>query len=67
MTKETKLKKLLSANAMEDLWHERMGHPGPNTLKHLPDAVLGEIIIAKAPATIECNTCATSKAMQIIS
>lgn len=67
LRKEVQLDKLLSARASEDLWHERMGHPGPNTLKHLSNAVLGEIIIAHAPATIECNTCATSKATQIIS
>ena len=64
--KEVQLTKLLSATTSEDLWHERMGHPGPNTLKHLPDAVLGEVTITSAPTTTKCNTCATSKATQII-
>lgn len=65
--KEDLLKKLLSATGSDNLWHERMGHPGPNTLKHLPDAVLGDVKITNAPTTIECNTCATSKATQVIS
>ena len=68
MTRKTsKLNKLLTTKADDDLWHERMGHAGPNTLKHLPNAVLGNITITNAPVTLECDTCATSKATQVIS
>ena len=52
--KTSKLNKLLTTKADDDLWHERMCHAGSNTLKHLPDAVLGDITITKTPVTLEC-------------
>ena len=64
---ERSLKKLLTTTASQDRWHRRLGHPGPETLKHLAGAVKGDITVTHTPSTIECEICSVSKAHQIIS
>jgi hypothetical protein len=56
---ERGLKKLLTTTATEDRWHLRLGHPGPETLKHLTKAVKGDITatpvtdeVAEIPMTV---------------
>jgi len=41
-------------SATADLWHQRLGHPGPESLEHLPETATGVKII-EAPITIECE------------
>ncbi|KAL3704530.1 hypothetical protein TMatcc_008201 [Talaromyces marneffei ATCC 18224] len=49
-------------------WHARLGHPGPEVLKHLAGAAKGVRLtgISKGPTTVECESCGTSKAQRII-
>ena len=46
------------------LWHERMGHPGPDALEHLPEATVGIMNsnIGHCPRGIECEVYAIAKA-----
>ena len=46
------------------LWHLRLGHPGPEALKHLVNASKGVRI--KGVKTVECDACGTSKAKRQI-
>jgi len=49
-------------------WHHRLGHCGPKVIQHLADGRDGiSVTDGHAPATNECETCAVSKAHQIIS
>ena len=50
---------------MADIWHQRLGHPGPDALAYLSAATVGTKL--KGPAIIECKTCAVTKAHEIIS
>ena len=47
------------------IWHRRLGHLGPQTLKECARRNLGAII--KGPKTHECEVCAVSKAYRYIS
>lgn len=51
--------------ATAELWHRRMGHPGPDIIENLTQAVHGAKI--RGPSTAECEICAVTKAHQIIS
>jgi len=44
------------------LWHERMAHPGPDALAHLPEATVGVKNVGSCPRGVECEVCAISKA-----
>jgi Reverse transcriptase (RNA-dependent DNA polymerase) len=55
----------LKATATE--WHRILGHPGPDTIAHLEKAVDNVRVTGTAPSTIECETCAQSKARQVVS
>ena len=55
----------LKATAAE--WHMILGHPGPETIAHLEEAVENVGVTGRAPTTIECETCAQTKAHQMIS
>src|SRR5437763_14110275 len=48
------------------VWHERLGHCGPEVLEHLPTSVTGAKL-GEGPTTTECETCGVSKAHKIIS
>lgn len=51
-------------------WHRILGHPSPETLRHLKNATEGAEIVENdipAPRTNECESCAVSKIRQIIS
>ena len=47
-------------------WHLKLAHAGSDVIAHLQDAVIGAKVDRKGPSTIECETCAVSKAKQII-
>lgn len=57
------------SNAPEILWHQRLGHPSPEVMNHINESTTGAIISSpnQSPNTIECETCALSKAHHIIS
>src|SRR5437667_10587474 len=47
-------------------WHNRLGHPGPKVIKHLPPTV--EVLDPSlAPSTIECEPYTLAKATNIVS
>src|SRR5438034_6062659 len=48
-------------------WHLKLAHTDPDIIAHLQNAVIGAKVDGKGPSTIECETCAVSKAKQIIS
>lgn len=50
-------RKALSGNAW--LWHNRLGHPGPQALEHLVNSCTG--VRLKGPATVDCEACALGK------
>jgi hypothetical protein len=50
-----------------DTWHLRLGHPGPEAIKHLQESTIGAQLVGNPPTTIECEACSISKAKQIIS
>src|SRR4051812_47814471 len=54
--------------ASPQVWHHRLGHCGPDVIQHLAEG-RNEISVTngRGPATNECETCAVSKAHQIIS
>lgn len=49
-----------AADAKVDVWHRRLGHPGPEALEQCSKRHLGTVI--KGPKTHEYQTCAISKA-----
>ncbi|KKF97213.1 hypothetical protein CFO_g467 [Ceratocystis platani] len=53
--------------ATENRWHQALGHPGPDVMEHLVKAVDGVKGVEHGPTTIECQTCALSKAHAIVS
>ena len=48
------------------IWHRRLGHPYPDAIAHLPEAVRGAKLDS-SPSTIDCETCSVSKAHKLIS
>ena len=47
-------------------WYYRLGHPGPEVIKHLPPNV--EVLEPEsAPSTTECEPCALAKAANVVS
>ncbi|KJZ68269.1 hypothetical protein HIM_12340 [Hirsutella minnesotensis 3608] len=50
---------------IDQLWHRRLGHPGPEALGHLCQKVLSKRITG--PTTCECTVCAQAKPKRIIS
>ena len=52
--------------ATANQWHQRLGHIGPDALKHLPTSATGAKL-TDGPSTIQCETCSTSKAHKLIS
>ncbi|KAM4057712.1 reverse transcriptase (RNA-dependent DNA polymerase) [Hirsutella rhossiliensis] len=48
-----------------DLWHRRLGHPGPKSLEKLSEACLGTKL--QGPTTCSCQICATGKAKREVS
>jgi hypothetical protein len=53
------------SKATADIWHQRLGHAGPEALTHLSTAVTGATL--KGPMTINCEACSLSKAHKQIS
>ncbi|KAI0992844.1 hypothetical protein K3495_g15340 [Podosphaera aphanis] len=49
----------------EYLWHQRLGHPGPEALKHIQNSSVN--LEKNGPRTNECQVCALNKATKIIS
>ena len=45
-------------------WHQRLGHPGPETLEHL--VACSEGVRICGPTTVECEACGESKAKRQI-
>ena len=52
------------SKAVANLWHLRLGHPGPQALEHLVHSTQGVRI--KGPTTIQCDACGVSKAKRQI-
>jgi len=50
--------------ASEQRWHLRLGHPGPEALRHLAHHSRG--VRVKGPTTIQCDACGCSKAKRQI-
>lgn len=50
-------------------WHEMLGHPGPETIANLEKGVDGIKVTDpdSAPKSVQCETCALTKAHQIVS
>ena len=42
-----------------NLWHNRLGHPGPTTIEQLGKRCLGALL--RGPNTVDCSHCAQSK------
>ena len=42
------------------IWHQRLGHPGPDTLLHVDSGLTG-VKLTDAPTTIECEECIRAK------
>ena len=53
-----------ASKALGDLWHLRLGHPGPRALEHLVNHSRGVRI--KGPTTVECDDCGLAKAKRHI-
>src|SRR5579862_4653577 len=51
-------------DSIPDLWYQRLGHIGPEAVKHLPEIEKNGM---GTPKTIDCETCSISKTHQIIS
>ena len=47
------------SRAVADTWHLRLGHPGPQALRHLVNSSQGVRI--RGPTTTQCDGCATAK------
>ncbi len=57
-----------TTTASPSQWHQRLGHCGPEVIRHLIEEKDGiSVTDGRGPATHECETCAVSKAHQIIS
>ena len=59
------LKPDISASAVK--WHAILGHPGPETIAHLEEAIGGAKINGRGPNMIKCQTCAQMKVYKIVS
>lgn len=42
-------------------WHQRLGHPGPEAIRHLVNASQGVRLQIQGPPTIDCEACALAK------
>lgn len=62
-TKSSSLRKISSADVV--IWYRRLGHPGPNTIGRLNNAVL----VAKITGSYDgqCESCALTESKRIIS
>ena len=49
---------------MANLWHLRLGYPGPQALEHLVHSTQGVRI--KGPTTVQCDACGVLKAKRQI-
>ena len=54
-----------TSSGSEKLWHLRLGHPGPESLKHIKSESV--IVDKNGPKTNECDVCALNKSTQRIS
>jgi hypothetical protein len=52
--------------ATAETWHKRMGHCGPEPLKHLDTEAI-KVVDGPGPKTIDCETCSVSKGQRIVS
>lgn len=48
----------------ESLWHQHLGHPGPEALRHIQSETVK--LEVKGPKTVDCKDCAINKAVKII-
>jgi Reverse transcriptase (RNA-dependent DNA polymerase) len=48
-------------------WHDLLGHPGQEALAHLEESVQGATVTGTGPITTKCETCALTKAHELIS
>jgi len=48
--------------ALAHVWHQRLGHPGPQALEHLVNCSKGVRI--KGPTTVQCDVCGQAKIRQ---
>jgi Reverse transcriptase (RNA-dependent DNA polymerase) len=48
-------------------WHEILGHAGQEAISHLEENVEGATVKGTAPNTTECDTCALTKAHELVS
>lgn len=62
----TTRRKPISGDAL--LWHRRLGHPGPQVLRHLANAARGvRLQGAHNPiTTVDCDACGTAKAYRVV-
>jgi hypothetical protein len=51
--------------ALANLWHKRLGHPGPAAIEHLVQQTQGVRI--KGITTVQCNSCGRAKSRRQIS
>jgi hypothetical protein len=48
------------------LWHLRMGHAGPEAIRHLETHYRGARVTSRGPSTKECIGCARAKVKNLI-
>lgn len=58
-------KEIRKSEASEQLWHQRLGHPGPEVIKLIESSSVS--VSKKGPKANECENCALNKATKIIS
>ena len=56
---------LKKSHESKHLWHQRLGHPGSEAMKHIRSSAIK--IEGNSPKTNECQVCALNKAKKIIS
>ena len=54
------------SSASDEMWHLRLGHPGPEALRHFQGHSRG-VRVKGAITTVDCDACACAKAKQLIS
>lgn len=47
-----------------ELWHRRLGHPGPDAMEKLTKEAFG--VAMRGPSTFECDICAVSKIRRMV-
>jgi len=55
------------SEATGEVWHRRMGHAGPEPIRHLSTHTQGAVVKGEGPLTIDCEACCLSKSHQLIS